>query len=70
MRWCSEKSPLLINDYFLNTAGKKWRWGESERTTLWASAVHDQIPVLSGYPSERAEQKRGREEEGGSQAGD
>lgn len=45
--------------------GREWK-----DCTMSSRSVHDQIPVLSGYPSERAEQKEGREEEDGSQARD
>lgn len=40
--------------------------GDGERV----KGLHHQIPVLGGYPSERAEREEGREEEGGSPARD
>lgn len=73
-RWCSVKSPLLINEYFLSREGGKERWierGEREVHPGGRAACVDRSPCavpVNGDPSAGAREgdgAEGKEEIGG-----
>lgn len=75
---CSVKSPLLINEYFLNREGKEGlREKRGKSAPMGQSCMHGRVAVPC-QPKEihqrerprEMEQEEKREAEGGSQAGD
>lgn len=78
-QWCSVKSPLLINEYFLSREGKERELEREARETapMGQSCMHGRVPALCQsmeiHQREREgemEQEEKRKAEGGSQAGD